>query len=372
MSKTNAKILLSLLAVALLFGAYMYIFKGNMEDKDALDSDIESLEVRYNDLRAKELNRTTYENELKLYSEETLNIVNEYPVYFDEVDIIMLVKKFIDDNTEGNIQIDNISMNAPVDYYTIGGVMDETGSFNEGYTCYSVSLPVNFVEATYDGVKNFIDYIQNNTTYKMSVSSTSLNPDDLENDSYSGTMDITLYCITGPGREKVDIPVDDTINHGVDNVFIGGTNANSVVVYAHDYDNGESIKAKNDFSIILNNANNDVADGIVVSAGTDDSVVSDSSNDVVKVNVAVTGKEGAYEYSYSIGSKTYKGKLAEDAKELAIYVSSNDRVDDADKNGVELVIKNSTEIPVFVKVAGDDATSPRFTVGDKEGTVKVY
>lgn len=372
MSKTNAKILLVLLAAALLFGAYMYIYKGNMEDKDSFDTQISSLESRYNELRAKEVNRDTYEKEMKLYSDETLAIVNSYPVGYDEVDIIMLVKKFIDDNEEYNIQIDNIAMNEPVEYYTIGGVLDENGNFNQGYTVYTINLPLSFTDTNYEGVKAFIDYIQKNNI-KMSVDMTSINPGDLETDTkYSGSMNVTLYCIAGSGREKVDIPVDDTINHGVDNIFVGGANANSVIVYAHDYDNGESIKAKNDFSIILNNANNDVADGIVVSAGTDDSVISDSTNDVVKVNVAVTGKEGAYEYSYSIGSKTYKGKLAEDAKELAIYVSSNDRVDGADKNGVELVIKNSTEIPVFVKVAGDDATSPRFTVGDKEGTVKVY
>lgn len=371
MSNNNAKILLVLLAFVLLGGAYMYIYKGNMEDKDSLDTECTSLEVRYNELHAKELNREMYEQEIKMYSDETLAIINEYPVYYDEVDIIMLVKKFIDDNEQYNIQIDNITMSEPIQYYTIGGVMDETGRFNEGYTVYTYSLPLDFEETNYEGVKAFIDYIQNNNI-KMSVDSTSVNPGDLEtNTDYNGSMSVTLYCITGPGREKVDIVPDDSINHGVDNVFVGGENANATIVYAHDYDNGESIKADNDFQLILNNAGNDVSDGIVISAGTDDSIVSDTSNGPVAVDVVITGKEGEYTYSYAIGSKKYSGTVSND--ELTIYVSSSERVDASDKNAVTLNIKNSTECPVFIKVAGDDETSPRFSVGDnKEGTVKVY
>lgn len=47
-------------------------------------------------------------------------------------------------------------------------------------------------------------------------------------------------------------------------------------------------------------------------------------------------------------------------------------MDSDDKNGVKLNVKNGTTIPVYVKVAGDDTSSPRFALGSKTGTVKVY
>ena len=44
-----------------------------------------------------------------------------------------------------------------------------------------------------------------------------------------------------------------------------------------------------------------------------------------------------------------------------------------DENGIVWkVTANDTDMTVFVKVADDDTTSPRFTLGSKTGTVKVY
>ena len=43
-----------------------------------------------------------------------------------------------------------------------------------------------------------------------------------------------------------------------------------------------------------------------------------------------------------------------------------------DKNGITLSVSNSTDVPVYVKVADDDKSAPRFALGSKTGTVKVY
>ena len=71
-----------------------------------------------------------------------------------------------------------------------------------------------------------------------------------------------------------------------------------------------------------------------------------------------------------LGDDSYSFELTD--KELAIYVESNDRVDSDDKNGVKLNVTNDTDVPVYVKVAGDDSDAPRFALGSKTGTVKVY
>lgn len=369
MSKNNAKILLVLVAIACLAGAYFYVYKDNISKKDSFESEYKTLETRYNELKAKEEKREVYVAETKAYSEEVLKVVNKYPVSLEEENIIMLVKGFLKDNEEGKIDINSIAMNEPTDYYVIPGIIDETGEFNEGYTCYSVELPLPYT-GTYKGVKDFIEYIQTHDN-KMTISTANIAPADMEADEYSGNLQITMYCIAGPNREAEDIELEDGINHGVENLFQGGANANPVEVFKHDYDNGDSIKTANDFQIVLNNANNDLVDGVIVaSAKNEGSQVSDGTNGPVKVDVEVTGADDAYTYTYTIGTNSYTGTIEND--ELTIYVNSSERVDADDKNSVELNIKNGTELPVFIKVTGDDKTSPRFAVGSKEGTVKVY
>ena len=74
--------------------------------------------------------------------------------------------------------------------------------------------------------------------------------------------------------------------------------------------------------------------------------------------------------TYAIGSDSYQMELAD--KELTVYVQSNERVDANDSNGIKFSVENSTDVPVYVKVDGDDTTSPRFDLGTKTGVVKVY
>ena len=51
---------------------------------------------------------------------------------------------------------------------------------------------------------------------------------------------------------------------------------------------------------------------------------------------------------------------------------ASERVDSDDKNGVNVKISNTSVLPVYIKVADDDSSSPRFKLGEKSGTVKVY
>lgn len=42
------------------------------------------------------------------------------------------------------------------------------------------------------------------------------------------------------------------------------------------------------------------------------------------------------------------------------------------KVGIRVTINNTTKLPVYVKVTGDDATSARVEIASKTGSVKVY
>ena len=110
--------------------------------------------------------------------------------------------------------------------------------------------------------------------------------------------------------------------------------------------------------------------GIIVSAGGEDTYVTSGENKVVAVNLAIEEQDDKIMKTYSIGDKSYSTEVT--TEDVTIYVKSSDRVDSDDKNGVKLNIENTTDLNVFIKVADDDATSPRFTVGRKLGTVVVY
>ena len=118
----------------------------------------------------------------------------------------------------------------------------------------------------------------------------------------------------------------------------------------------------------MNNANGDSSDGIIVSAGSNK--VSSTANDVEKVTLTITDEDGKNMVEVAMGSDSYSFELTD--KDLTIYVESSARVDNDDKNGITLSVSNSTDVPVYVKVADDDKSAPRLALGSKTGTVKVY
>ena len=70
MSKSNIKILLFLAAVAILGLTYLYVFKTNMDDAEALQSEVNQLQTRYDELKEKEKDRDFYVEETENYLKE--------------------------------------------------------------------------------------------------------------------------------------------------------------------------------------------------------------------------------------------------------------------------------------------------------------
>ena len=52
MSKSNIKIILFIVAVAILGLTYMYVFKDNMDSADSIQSEVDTLQTRYDELMA--------------------------------------------------------------------------------------------------------------------------------------------------------------------------------------------------------------------------------------------------------------------------------------------------------------------------------
>ena len=352
MTESNIKVILVLLSILALGGVYMYVYKGNMEDKKNIEAETEQLEAKLADLRAKEANRDVYERETKAYYAAVDEIVAYYPATLDQ-EISVIFFKGIAEKYEDQFDVSSIGLGSPSLFYTLG---------DSGYQCYKAAFPIAY-QGDYESVQDFMVYIAD-YKYRMNIDSVSMSYDQ-ENDRVSGTINLNAYCINGEDRTPDTVEVD--VPNGVENLFLGGEGAAKNTNYAYDADNGETIKTTNDVKITLNNANNDAVDGIVIAGG--DKEVSSSANSVEKVDVTVYEEDGKTYVKYVLGDS--EGKLEITGKDVKIYVSSADRVDADDKNGIKLAVDNKTGMPVFVKVDGD-AKAGRFSLGSKTGTVKVY
>lgn len=376
MSQGNIKVLLILAAIAILGATYLYVYKPNADDKESIEAEIATLQAEYDDLKAQEVHRDEYIAETEDNYAKFDEKLAYFPATLDQEISVMFIKGV--EKNQGNLQfgVNSVGLGEPELFYTIGsapGVDAETVAVQDGeevseagaYQCVKAKFPINY-EGSYEGLKDFIDYIMA-YKYRMNIDSFNIAYDSTA-DLYSGSISLNAYCVAGGDREadKVDVDVEE----GVYNPFLGGNGAATVSSSSHDTDDGASIESSHDIEIALNNANGDTTDGVMVSAGASDSYVTSTENAVVDVNIEIAEEDGKNIVTYSIGDSSYSFELTSD--ELAVFVESSERVDSDDKNGVKVSVNNSTDVAVYFKVSGDDEASPRFSLGSKTGTVKVY
>lgn len=360
MKQSDIKILLGLLCVLILGGVYLYVYKPSMEDKEALDAEIKDLQTRYDELQAKEANRDKYLAETDAYLKYFEDSLDKFPAGLPQERAVMFIKGI---DKEEEFEIDSAGLGTPSIFYTLAASPKDADP--TGYQCYQATFPISY-KGSYEGIKELVEYVMKYPE-RMNISSVNISYSGTE---YSGSINLNMYAVTGNGRTDADINV--VVPNGTDNIFLGGDGAASITTYEYDLDGGAALKTKNDIQILLNNAANDTADGIIFSTGDDASMVSSSSAEEVDatLTVAAGSSEGTYNVTYAIGESSYQFETTD--KDVKLYVKSSKRVDTDDANGVKLQIENSTELPVFVLVDGDDTVSPRFTLGRKTGTVKVY
>ncbi len=374
MTDSNKKLLLVVAAIAILLIAYMYVYSPTQQDNDTLDSEIETLEARYNDLKAKEANREQLLQETEEYNQQFDEMLAYYPAELNQEVTVMFMK-----GIEEQFDFVNQTVALPRDsqFYVLGQgmeegeqVVDEELITEDSYVCNTGEYSISYT-GTYESLKDFMDYIAN-YRYRMNISSITATY-NLEEGTCAGTVGLNLYSISGPGREADTVDVD--VPTGVDNIFVGGSgsaSSSASVTYEYDSDNGESIITDNNLTIMLNDANNDAASGIIVAAddGDEDTYVTSNANEAVDLTISVYTAEGKNFVSYEIGDESYEQEILTD--DVTIYVQSSERVNADDTNGVNVTVSNTTSMPVFFKVVDDDSASPRFRIVNRSGVVKVY
>lgn len=372
LSKSNIKLILFLVAVAIVGLTYLYVFKDNMSTADSIQSEVDTLQARYDELNEKQKDRDMYEQKTAEYEQLFADRLAYFPANLDQEVSVMFIKSVEKD--QGNLQftVNSVGFGQPDTFYSLGAAVSantegtdttEDTEVAGDYQCMTAALPITYT-GSYEGLKDFVDYVMG-YKYRMNISSLNIAYNS-QDDTYTGSVNLNAYCVTGGDREGDEVDVN--VPEGVSNIFLGGPGAATVQTSSHDAGQGEDIATNHDILIGLNNANADSTDGIIVSAGSNK--VSSTANDVEKVTLTISEEDGKNMVEVVMGSDSYSFELTD--KELTIYVESSARVDSDDKNGITLNVSNTTDVPVYVKVADDDKSAPRFALGSKTGTVKVY
>jgi len=367
MSDTNKKILLVLGAILILVATFMFVVKPKRESIASLESQNAELQARLDDLIEKEKHKDEYIEETAEFNRQFDEVVANYPADLNQESTVMFMK-----GVEESLDFinDAFAMPRASSFYVLGGGDVSEDTDEEAYVCQTDAYSISY-NGTYEGLKDYLAYIAD-YKYRMAISSVSIayNADAAEPiDECVGNIILNAYSISGPDREP-EHPVV-SVKEGKENIFEGVEGGVSSAV-SYDSDNGEGIATSHSLVILLNSADNDTSSGIIVASNesNEDTYVTSSSATEETLDITISSEDGKNYMTYAIGSKSYKTEIL--SSNVAVYVKSSTRTGADDKNGVKVNITNSTDLGVYIKVDGDDSSNPRFNLGSKSGTVKVY
>lgn len=374
MSDSNKKILLVLLGIALLVASIVFVVRPKKQSIDSLNSEISTLQARYDDLCAKELQKDQLIAETAEFNKHFDEEIVKYANDLDQENAVMFFKE-----VEEEVDFANLSIGMPraTNYYVLGEGAVEANEMveteDDSYIVTTDTYSIGF-SGTYEGVKEYLDYVLN-YKYRMAVETLSITYSedaDAPIAECQGSLTLNTYAVESNDR-KHDVPSVD-VEEGKENIFaVEGTALPATAgSSSHDSGNGDDIVANHNVVILLNDAANDAASGIIVASdeSKEDTYVTSSENKVETVEISVTSEDGKNYVTYKIGSKSYKAEVL--SSDVTVYVKSSSRTGDDDKNGVDVKVSNDTDLAVYFKVVGDDSSNPRFKISQKSGTVKEY
>ncbi len=403
MKDSEKSILIVLAGIAVLALSFMYVIKPNWEETQAVKAECVQLQDRLTLLQQKEARRDEYLAGIEEYEAAFEEQLEHFaPDLNQEVTIMFL--EGIKDNNE--FKIDSLSLGHPELFYTLGvgsgdtvlpadtaasGTTEATATEATGtegatagelttdattsspYECYRADFPLSY-RGSYDSLKDVIRYV-NEYEDRMTINSIDI-AYEADAEEYAGSINLKLYSIMSEDRPQTQMEMNE-VETGTENIFQGtssGASNPTKGMTKYDENDGAAIESSYDFYAMLNPASSDVSAKVVGQngAGKEASVISNSDNDVTTLSFDFYEKDGKNYCKYTLGgSVSYEAEVTS-AEDIKLLLQSSARKNDDDKVGVKVTIRNTTKLPVYVKVSGDDSVSPRVNIASKSGSVKVY
>ena len=372
------KLLLCLVgSVLLVFLSWYFGFRSFNEKTAALESEISTLQVKYDDLNDKKKNAGKYAQDAEGYELLCDAWLSRFDSGFSQKSTLIFTTNI---ESELGVWIRTVNMPDATLVYTFGQIQS-TNPSTAGATVYSTDMKgykktVTYsYECGYDTFKDLLAYVLDyDTLYTIDSVSCSYNEED---ELMTGNITISQYAITGSDREYYE-PEIDSIDLGTENLFVSETNPNRVAEAQDEF----GLMTNYDIALSLSSESSDLSSVVLGRRGLVSSQVSANTNDNVPVVINIEGENGEYTLNYSVGENTYpsdpmtfsKDTLAvfNPGRSMDLIVFSSKRDGDADNAGASVTINNNSDMTLNIKVVNDDTAEPRFNIESAEGSIKFY
>ncbi|MCR5216509.1 MAG: hypothetical protein K6C69_06190 [Lachnospiraceae bacterium] len=364
-SSRDIKLLGFVLAIVIAAGAYFFGTKPLNEETNAIKAETQQIKARIDELAVFRPKREAYETDTQNYITERENIIHQYQEGkggFSQADTI---ETFVDLEEKNEIFITS------VEYANV----DNSYEFLSmpGFRGLTADIQLEF-EGEYDNTKVFLNDILTNVSDPTAIESLEMEY-SLDTGVITSTLGLKYFALQSATAPNPAEPIE--MECGVENIFSseGGvaspkTMAENFQYIRSDYDlcavvspNGADLDA-----IIMGTSNNSKAK---------DSISVDENGET-ELTVTFMGKEGKYTVNYQLGDEKYptknfdKGATIKVGDTLDFLIQSTERSDKKDKVALTVNFVNETDMELNVLIADDDENSPRVSVGDRKGEVKIY
>ncbi len=355
------------------FLSWFYGFRSLTAKTDALNSEIASLQAKYNDLDEKSKHKKEYEDEAVVFNAYFDEALKGYATGTSTKDTLIFASE-MEANT--GVWAKAVLLAEEEVIHTFGQITstnpDKSGTVYDTDLKGLKSTTTYAYECSYDELKVVLDYFENyETKYTIDSISMSYNKED---ELVAGSLVVSQYIITGEDRVFEEQKIEN-IPTGTENIFQSSTFNPSATDAA---DKGNSALTDYDLALTLNAESADMDSVVINRKGMVSSQIMANYNGVANILLTIEGEKGSYTMSYSIGEKKYpatnyeEGKSFNPGESLDLIVYSCERIDDKDLAGAKLKVENYSDLTLNIRIVNDDEKAPRFELGDTEGSVELY
>lgn len=374
LSDRDKKLLLLLLIVGIIAGS-VKLFTTFSDAVTENEQEYKELKEEYNDLVVKNARKQIMIEDTEMAKTLYQATVDSFNTSLSQEQTLVFLG-MVEKNT--GVWLKQVGFSEISTVYKFGDITSTNPSslgqkvYSSDYMGICTSMTLAY-ECTYDDLKNVLTYLEENGR-KATISSITFSYSE-STDIVTGTMNMSLYAITGSDREVKDVIIND-VAVGTDNVFASDTFITSGI------DNSYREKIINDYDLymIMNQAGSDMSTMAVGMANdpSNEAAVSTDTDGVADVTLRVTGSAGEYKVSYKIGSNVYPAENFNDGATLVcgetldMLIISKPRVDKNDATLANVTIINESDMPLNIAVINDDKESPRVNIQKTEGNVIFY
>ncbi len=384
-SERDKKLILLLIFVAVAVLPFFLVTKNVMEKNDVLMTENTKLRSRKSELEAYALNKDTYIAESDALVVKAQELLGRFPsdynqesmlVFFNEaekkINIDLYQASFGEDKTAQMVseseeeEIEEVE--EEMDWDSEEGHIEDTSEEKDvggGFVQLTATTQFTY-DATYDGFKQFLNYIKNHQNRMVISNLTASYSGDLG--LVNGAFTITQYALKGEGRDNFAFLPPD-YRQGTSNIFTEATGIFDVEVPVETY--------IPDFFIMLNQPDAD-EDAFIAGQSSDisrESYISSDDNTKKEITVTFTGSEGSYEAVYAVGEDNNEDAPVAFTKEegsIHLDLLSSLRAGEEDKVELNVVIVNETDRRVEAHVKNDpDGEEARIRFTGNSGDVEV-